>query len=82
MFDICVGLYLTPNHTHIISVCVQKEKLLSKEARMLWILAVMNLSAFEQVYINTGGCLIDCSEMHDNGTVLYEILLLSGNYYI
>ena len=78
MLDICVGLYLTPNRMHVISVCVQKEKLLSKEARMLWILSVMNLSTFEQVYIITGWCLTDCSEMHDNGTALYEVLILSG----
>ena len=73
-----MGLYLTPNHMHVISVCVKKEKLLSKEARMLWILAVMNLSTFEHVYIITGGRLIDCSEMHDNRTALYEVLILSG----
>ena len=76
ILHMCVGSYLTPNRTHIFStICVQKKILLCK--KLIMILDIMILSTFEHVYIVTQWYLIDCSEMNDNGNVLFEILLLS-----
>ena len=82
ILHMCVGSYLTPNRTRFFStICVHKKRFFCVK-KLIMILDIMILSTFEHVYIVTQWCLIDFSEMNDNGNVLFEILLLSDKLLV